>query len=221
MKRSGLFGMILLSIVFHFGFICSAIFLSSKISSKRIPKRFTYYEVTLVEAPVRKVSVRKGVKKGNYRRGAISVKREEKAIVIAKKKVRFKKRKRKKVLIEKAIEKRRKEDYIERRIAQIRKKVSEGFSLSLYKLEIESRIKSNWIYPFGIKKNIEAILVVKVRKDGRIMGYRFKKRSNDSLFDSSVIKAIEKSNPLPPFPEGYKKSYEEIEIRFNLSELSS
>jgi colicin import membrane protein len=51
------------------------------------------------------------------------------------------------------------------------------------------------------------------------MKTRFDKRSTDVLFDESVSKAIERSNPLPPFPEGYRKTNEELEINFNLKDL--
>jgi colicin import membrane protein len=48
---------------------------------------------------------------------------------------------------------------------------------------------------------------------------RFKTRSSFPLFDQSVLRAVERSDPLPPFPEGYMKTSEEIEINFNLKEL--
>jgi len=51
------------------------------------------------------------------------------------------------------------------------------------------------------------------------MPLRFKERSGDTIFDQSVLKAVEKSDPLPPFPEGYIKSYDDIEITFNLKDL--
>ena len=41
------------------------------------------------------------------------------------------------------------------------------------------------------------------------------------MFDESVMRAIERSDPLPPFPEGFLKSFEEIEINFNLRELET
>jgi len=60
---------------------------------------------------------------------------------------------------------------------------------------------------------------VTVKRDGAILKRRFKKRSSSAVFDESVSKAIERSNPLPPFPEGYRKSHDEIEINFNLKDL--
>lgn len=96
-----------------------------------------------------------------------------------------------------------------------------GISIRIYQIEVENRIKSNWSYPVAIenKKNLEAIVVVKVKRDGTIMDTRFIKRSSSAMFDQSAIKAIERSEPLPPFPEGYIRRYDEIEINFNLKEL--
>ena len=147
--------------------------------------------------------------------------------------------------LEKKVEKQKREKketaHIENAIKKIQKEVEElggqaegpsggrgpsGITLQIYKMEVESRIKSNWAYPVGIanenkKKGLEAIVVLTVKRDGTISQYRFKKRSNDPFFDESVTKAIERSNPLPPFPEGFLKSYEEIEINFNLSEFET
>jgi colicin import membrane protein len=69
------------------------------------------------------------------------------------------------------------------------------------------------------KKDLEAVVVIMVKSDGSIMKTRFEKRSASPIFDDSVIKAVERSNPLPPFPEGYKVSYDEIRFNFNLKDL--
>jgi len=99
-----------------------------------------------------------------------------------------------------------------------------GKGIQLYQMEIESAIKNNWSYPVALVnvrggKIPEAVILVTVRSDGTILKARFKKRSHNTLFDNSVLKAIEKSDPLPGFPPGYRKSYEEVEINFNLKDL--
>lgn len=98
-----------------------------------------------------------------------------------------------------------------------------GIPIQIYQMEVEDRIKSNWSYPVALqgKKDLEAIVVVMVRRDGTILNTEMKRDSSDPIFDESVIKAIKKSDPLPPFPEGYKKSNDEIEINFNLKDLES
>jgi len=99
-----------------------------------------------------------------------------------------------------------------------------GITMRMYQLAVEEQIKSNWSYPVALtdpkkRKDLQAIVIVKVQQDGTVLKSWFKERSASSIFDGSVLKAIERSDPLPPFPEGYKKTSEEFEIRFDLSEM--
>jgi len=98
-----------------------------------------------------------------------------------------------------------------------------GITLRIYQMEVETWIKSHWAYPVAVQrpKSLEAVVVVMVKRDGSIIKTHFKRRSSDTIFDQSVSKAIERSDPLPPFPEGYLRSHEEIEITFNLKELEN
>jgi len=66
---------------------------------------------------------------------------------------------------------------------------------------------------------LKAMIVLTVRRDGTILETKIKRRSGDPLFDESALKAVKRSDPLPPFPEIYKKSYDEIEIIFNPQNL--
>jgi len=92
--------------------------------------------------------------------------------------------------------------------------------MALYQMEVEAWIKRNWSYPIAMdKQKLEAVVVLMVKQDGTIMKTRLEKRSASALFDESVMKAVERSNPLPPFPDSYRKSYDEIEITFNLKDL--
>jgi colicin import membrane protein len=99
-----------------------------------------------------------------------------------------------------------------------------GKGITLYQMEIETAIKDNWSYPVALinareGKTPEAIILLTLRSDGKILKVRFKKRSWDSLFNDSVLKAVERSDPLPKFPSGYKKGSDEVEIRFSLKDL--
>jgi colicin import membrane protein len=89
----------------------------------------------------------------------------------------------------------------------------DGIPMQIYRMEVEDRIYNNWTYPD--RKDLKAIVVLTVRRDGTILETKIKRRSGDFLFDESVMKAVKRSDPLPPFPEVYKKSYGEIEIIFN------
>ena len=133
--------------------------------------------------------------------------------------------------------KEKEERHIEEAISRIKEGVKEeagalgsgpvtGLRIQIYKAEVESRIKGNWAYPAGLasptkRQELEAIVILTVLRDGTISKFDFKKRSGDPIFDESVARAIERSNPLPPFPEGFLKNSEEIEINFNLRELET
>ena len=95
-----------------------------------------------------------------------------------------------------------------------------GITIELYKREVEDWIKSNWSYPVALsKKDLEAIIVVKATSDGSILKSWFKKKSSNVMFNQSVLKAVEQSDPLPRFPPGYRVTHEEFEITFNLREM--
>lgn len=177
--------------------------------------------------------------------------RKKKAVVLAKRVVkrrhpaRIKPRQSPTRLLDQAISKierkvkTRKKDTLQEAISRIESKVKQqsassgppagaqvGIAIQLYKVEVENRIKENWGYPAAFmdpekNKNLEALVIVKVSRDGTILKSWFEKRSGNTGFDESVRKAVERSNPLPPFPEGYVKTYEEIEINFNLRELEN
>jgi colicin import membrane protein len=99
-----------------------------------------------------------------------------------------------------------------------------GMAIDIYRSEVEDWVKSNWAYPVALtsprnKEVLEAVVVVKAKSDGTILKSSFTKRSSNAMFNQSVLKAIEQSDPLPPFPPGYRLTQEEFEITFNLNEL--
>ena len=134
--------------------------------------------------------------------------------------------------IEKKVKTENNNDYLNKAIARLDKKVDSSggasgrgtqagsMAMNRYKMEAESLIKSNWAYSDALGNyEDEAIVLVKIRKDGTVLETRFIKPSGNNIFDESVLKAIEQANPLPPLPEGYKENYEEIKIKFNLKDL--
>lgn len=94
--------------------------------------------------------------------------------------------------------------------------------LDIYNAEIWHRIQKNWAFSEQMvqgRTNLEAVIIAKIMKDGQIRDIWFEKRSGNSYFDDSVFKAVKKSDPLPPVPEGFLGPFYEIGLRFNLSEL--
>ena len=88
-------------------------------------------------------------------------------------------------------------------------------------MEVEMKVRANWAYPIALQsqKDLEAVVELTVKQDGSILKYELIKRSNDIIFDESVIKAIERTGSMPPFPEGFIQDEEEIEITFNIKDL--
>jgi colicin import membrane protein len=94
-------------------------------------------------------------------------------------------------------------------------------AMQIYQSEIKRWIYSKWSYPVALsnQKDLEAVVELSVKANGSIEKTTFVKRSNNPVFDASILKAVERANPLPPFPEGYHKSDEEIQITFSLKDV--
>ena len=180
-----------------------------------------------------------------------SVKKKERPTVIAKRTIRVKSKKTKRpkespsTLIDRAVSKiqkkvrAEKKDPVDQAVSRLERRLSSsagarseagrsdtGITGRIYEMEVVDRIKSNWSYPVDLispkeRKNFEAIVVIEVERDGTVLKSWFKSRSSDVRFNQSVMKAIERSGTLPPFPEGYRKTHDEIEINFNLSDLEN
>lgn len=89
-------------------------------------------------------------------------------------------------------------------------------ALMLYRALVNEKIESNWALPGRLsqEEDLEAVVVVRARRDGTVFDINFEKKSGNSYFDDSVLKAILKSKPFPPFPDIYSPQEEEIVIRF-------
>ncbi|HOV87638.1 MAG TPA: cell envelope integrity protein TolA [Syntrophobacteraceae bacterium] len=91
----------------------------------------------------------------------------------------------------------------------------------LYYTEIWNAIRRQWTLPESLKsQQLEAVLVLVVRRDGKVMNIRFEKQSGQPLFDESVMRAVRKADPLPAFPEIYSPPQEEIGLRFRPEDLA-
>jgi TonB family protein len=88
--------------------------------------------------------------------------------------------------------------------------------LAAYYTAINSKVQQAWVLPPYDKRNgkLEAIVVLKIARDGRILGFEFEKRSGDANLDESVARAVRKADPLPPLPDFFRESTLEVGIRF-------
>jgi TonB family protein len=76
----------------------------------------------------------------------------------------------------------------------------EGSLFDEYYTKIRREIWQQWAFPDTGQKDLEAIISIKIMKDGTISIQRIEKSSGNPFFDKSAIKAISKASPLPPPP---------------------
>lgn len=76
-----------------------------------------------------------------------------------------------------------------------------GTPFDEYYSKITKEIWQEWVYPDIGRKDIEAVIAVKILKDGTAIVQRVEKSSGNSLFDKSAIKALAKASPLTPPPD--------------------
>jgi len=85
----------------------------------------------------------------------------------------------------------------------------QGTLFDSYYAKITQQIWQEWVYPDTGDKNLEAVIAVKIAKDGSLSVQGIEKGSGNTLFDRSALRAIGKASPVAPPP------YEmEIGMRF-------
>ena len=96
-----------------------------------------------------------------------------------------------------------------------------GARMKSYYGSIWTRIKRRWSMPPDLlpRENIEVVIHVRILRSGAVEGISFEKRSGNSYFDESAMRAVRKASPFPPLPEGMGDGGIEMGIRFHPSEL--
>jgi colicin import membrane protein len=99
---------------------------------------------------------------------------------------------------------------------------SMGIQNQLYYASLISQINKNWSLPEGLlkEKDISAVIVIQIRRNGKIEDFKFEKKSGIVAFDQEVLRAIKKSDPLPPLPEGFYKNIFDVGLTFSRKGLS-
>lgn len=78
----------------------------------------------------------------------------------------------------------------------------------IYKAQLSYQIERNWAFSEHLargERNLKTVLFIRILPGGDIQDIWFEKRSGNAYLDDSAYKAVEKSNPLPPLPKGYKE----------------
>ncbi len=93
--------------------------------------------------------------------------------------------------------------------------------LNEYSRLVWSKVKRNWSLPAALmpKKNVEAVIEVRIAQSGAVDHIGFEKRSGNSYFDESALRAVKKSTPFPPLGGWASGRFVEIGIRFHSAEL--
>ena len=90
-------------------------------------------------------------------------------------------------------------------------------AIKIYQAEIQYQIQKNWAFAqqlAGDSLDLEAVLAIKILRNGEIEDIWFDKKSGNNYLDESAYKAIVKSNPLPPLPNAYIGSSYKIGLIF-------
>ncbi len=89
--------------------------------------------------------------------------------------------------------------------------------IDIYRIEIAFQIQKNWAFSSqlaGESNNLQASVVFKVMPNGEIQDLFFTDRSGNQYLDDSAYKAVMKSNPVDPHPEGINRAYVHVGLRF-------
>lgn len=87
--------------------------------------------------------------------------------------------------------------------------------------ELWNAVRRQWVLPKRLNsQRLETMVVVVVRRDGKILDLRTDRSSGNPEFDESAKKAVHKAEPLPPFPAIYSAAQEEIGLHFRPQELA-
>ncbi len=79
------------------------------------------------------------------------------------------------------------------------------FKYSYYLLAIQNKVSANWFPPPGIEYSgvKEVMVVFKIRRNGDLMDVTIEKGSGNDYFDQAALRAVLRSKPLPPLPQGF------------------
>ena len=91
--------------------------------------------------------------------------------------------------------------------------------LQKYHNDIHEKIKNSWRKPFNVKKGLETIVGVKIRRDGVVVDIEVVSRSGNRLFDESVMRAIRLGEPYPKIPAGIKDDPVDLGFIFNPEDM--
>ncbi len=79
------------------------------------------------------------------------------------------------------------------------------------------QIKSSWVVPEGVS-GLVTVVGIRIHPSGTIEEFWVERKSGNIYFDQSIIRAIRKANPLPPFPSDMGSESVEWGLNFKADE---
>jgi colicin import membrane protein len=92
-----------------------------------------------------------------------------------------------------------------------------GSAKEVYNGLIAYHIQKNWAFSEQLARgqsNLETLVGIKILPNGEIQDIWIDKKSGNQYLDESAIRAIKKSNPLPPLPREIGLYFYEVRFRF-------
>ena len=87
----------------------------------------------------------------------------------------------------------------------------------IYSQRVSGIIKQNWVET-DRKSGLVARVRFEISPDGEVSNIRLERSSGDKAYDLSVMRAVQRSSPLPPPPEQHRDDFHEMEIDFHPEE---
>jgi len=98
--------------------------------------------------------------------------------------------------------------------------VVKGMDFIIYQNRLLNTIKNNWVWA-GQRSNVRVIVHFNIKDNGEIFGLKIVQPSGNPSYDESVLRAVKKSSPLPPIPEGLRSEFSDIELAFRPEDLGA
>ncbi|MXW05004.1 MAG: TonB C-terminal domain-containing protein [Gemmatimonadetes bacterium] len=90
-----------------------------------------------------------------------------------------------------------------------------NFEYPYYLGMMQRKIQQHFNVPrmLGVTQ-LETVIYFRVVRSGRITGVVMERSSSNAVFDLAAQRALNAADPLPPLPEGYRKSYLGVHFAF-------
>lgn len=98
--------------------------------------------------------------------------------------------------------------------------VVKGMEFVIYQNRMLSTIKANWVW-VGQRSNLRVVVHFNIKENGEIVGLKIVQASGNASYDDSVIRAVNKSSPLPAPPETVRNDFSEVELAFRPEDLGA